>query len=45
MRRAFYVSYYARSDHGDCRAAHYARFQDWFRTRLAPQDPNAIYLR
>jgi hypothetical protein len=47
MRRAFYVSYSARSEGGDQRARHYREFQERMRGHLAAQTPGgpAPYFR
>ena len=45
MRRSFYVSYNARSDGGDQRAAHYAEFQERMGRRLAASSGQTIYFR
>jgi hypothetical protein len=44
-RRAFYVSYNARSDGGDQREAHYREFQGRMREHLASQGSNGAYFR
>lgn len=44
-RRAFYLSYNARSDGGDQRAKHYAEFHQMLKQRLAPEDREAVYFR
>jgi ectoine hydroxylase-related dioxygenase (phytanoyl-CoA dioxygenase family) len=45
MRRTFYVSYNARSDGGDQRAAHYREFQETMRQRLASTAAEPPYFR
>ena len=44
-RRAFYVSYNARSEGGDQRARHYAEFHQKMKERLSPADRAAAYFR
>jgi hypothetical protein len=44
-RRAFYVSYNARSEGGDQRAKHYAEFHDKMKARLSEVDRKATYFR
>lgn len=44
-RRAFYVSYNARSEGGDQRAKHYAEFHDKMKSRLSEADRKATYFR
>jgi len=45
MRRAFYISYNARSDGGDRRQAHYAAFQEMLRTRMATESIETPFFR
>jgi ectoine hydroxylase-related dioxygenase (phytanoyl-CoA dioxygenase family) len=45
MRRGFYVSYNAHSDHGDCRDDHYARFHEMMRSRAAPEMAGTLYFK
>jgi len=45
MRRAFYISYNARSEGGDQHEFHYREFHDFMRKRLAPDAPESMYFR
>lgn len=45
MRRAFYVSYNARSDGGDQRAQHYREFQQRMRAHYDPPAREKLYFR
>jgi hypothetical protein len=45
LRRAFYVSYNARSDGGDQREAHYREFQERMRTHLVSEGNDKVYFR
>ena len=44
-RRAFYISYNARSDGGDQRLAHYAAFREMLKKRLAQESAGVPYFR
>jgi hypothetical protein len=45
MRRAFYISYNARSDGGDQRQSHYAAFQEMLKNRRIQDSSGAPYFR
>jgi len=44
-RRAFYISYNARSDGGDQRESHYATFQEMLKNRVVPEENGAPYFQ
>ncbi|MEI6540728.1 MAG: phytanoyl-CoA dioxygenase family protein, partial [Planctomycetota bacterium] len=45
MRRAFYISYNARSDGGDQRQSHYAAFQEMLKNRRIQNSSGSPYFR
>lgn len=45
MRRAFYISYNARSDGGDQRQSHYASFQAMLKNRMTQESTGIPYFR
>lgn len=44
-RRQLYLSYNARRDGGDSRAAHYRQFESWLREKYAQYGRTAVYFR